>query len=405
MKNSEHQISNEMEIESWSKNFSLNKKEIESRVKSTIVLLWAAVSIICALSLSSKLVQYVGELSLPVLVVSCFFFFFMLSKLALSRIKLEISFDREKLTFPYYYVWLTDFPLKQIYSLEELRGNGETETLIVVLNSGALVYFDRNIFSSKLEFEKFREQLLILVSLNGAHNSSVNSIVATSSASHTTVQVLVILSWIAVFFLISSNSAQEFSAILEKGAISREGVLRGEVYRISSSFFLHSSFSHLVSNVLLFTVLNQFLLRFVDVYRYINILFISTLIAAFVTLLAHQEDFVIGASGGVFGLFGAFCAIKNTQNASDSVGHISGIFVVSLIFIEMFFGAVSGRVDVYSHLGGFLSGFFLLKLFLTIKTSKSIYLSSSPERLASLILLAIYYGGFYQFLSNVYINS
>ncbi len=405
MKNSEHQILNEMEIESWSKNFSLNRKELESRVKSTIVLLWAAVSIFCAVSLSSKLVQYVGQLSLPVLVVPCFFFFLMLTKLALSRIKLEILLEGGKLTFPYYYVWLTDVPLKQIYSLEELKGNGETETLIVVLNSGSLVYFDRNIFASKLEFEKFRKQLLTLVSLNGEHNSSVNSIVATSSASNTTVQVLVILSWVAVFFLISSNSPQEFNAILEEGAISREGVLRGEVYRVSSSFFLHSSFSHLVANVLLFTVLNQFLLRLIDVYRYINILFISSLIASFVTLLAHQEDFVIGASGGVFGLFGAFCAIKNTQNVSDSPGHISGIFVVSLIFIEMFFGAVSGRVDVYSHLGGFLSGFFLSKLFFTIKASKSIYLSSSPERFSSLILLAIYYGGFYQFLSNVYINS
>ena len=405
MKNSEQQVFNEMEIESCLKNISLNKKEIESRVRSTIVLFLTAVSIFGVLYLSSKLVQYAGQLSLLVFIVSCLIFYLMLIKLALSKIKLEIAFGQGKLTFPYYYIWLTDVSLDQIHSLDELKGNRESEILIVVLKNGSPIYFDRSIFASKLEFEKFREQLLNLVSLNREDNSSINSTIAKSSALHNVVQVLVILSWISVYFLISSNSAQEFNDILEKGAISREGVLRGDVYRIFSSFFLHSSFSHLVANILLFTVLNQFLPKLVDVYRFINILFISTLIASFVTLLAHQESFVIGASGGLFGLFGAFCSIKNTQNLPDSVGHISGIFVVFLIFIELFFGAVSGRVDVYSHLAGFLSGFFLSKLFLAIRTSKSIYLSSFSEKFSSLILLVIYFGGFYQFLSNVYINS
>ena len=75
MKNSEQQVFNEMEIESCLKNISLNKKEIESRVRSTIVLFLTAVSIFGVLYLSSKLVQYAGQLSLLVFIVSCLIFY------------------------------------------------------------------------------------------------------------------------------------------------------------------------------------------------------------------------------------------------------------------------------------------------------------------------------------------
>tara|TARA_R100001377_G_C3194051_1_gene111787 strand:+ start:1447 stop:2634 length:1188 start_codon:yes stop_codon:yes gene_type:complete len=394
-----------MELENWSKNFSLNQKEMESRVKSTIVLFGIAILILFSINFSNQSEKYVDQLSLPLCLILLIFLFCITISFALSRIKLNISFVSGKLKFPYYYFWLSEVSLTQICGLEELRMNGEVVTLIIFLESGDVVYFDKNIFTNKLQFYEFREQLSVLVGFNIESSKNAKLIISEKHTFHNILLFSIVLIWVSAFFLISSNSVQEMELVLEKGAISRKFVLDGEFYRLFSSFFLHSNLLHIATNVLVFTVLSQFLVKLVDVYRYINILFISAFFASIITLLAHQEEFVIGASGGVFGLFGAFCAIKTTEKLSGSVGNLSGAFVVFLIFIEVLFGWLNERTDFYSHLGGFVSGFLISKMFLIKGSSKLIHSSACFEKFVSIVLIAFFLGGFFRFFLRVYFQS
>lgn len=394
----------DVRFENIPKEFSLNGTEIKRRMKRIIALLGFAILILCAIKLPAYFQQYFGPLAFPLLAALISVLFYFLTKYALTKVKLEVTFTNGKFKFPYYYIWFSEYPISSIFSSEELNVNESAETIIVGFKGGSSVYFEKKIFSNEMQFYEFRKSLLEFANLNSGNELSKKIYIVEHDTSHVFVQIVIILIWVTIFLLLSLYFNKNFESILEEGAVSRRSILEGEYFRLFSSFFLHSSFTHVAANVLLFSALSQSILRLVDISKYLNILLITSLFASCFTLLVHPDEFVVGASGGVFGLFGAFCAVKMSRKLPGSVSFISDLSVYLLIGIEIVYGVLNDRIDLYSHVGGFFAGFLILRSLMKIKHSQSMYSSSFGGKLIAIFLSVAFLGGLISFLSQIYVE-
>src|SRR5690606_12288461 len=84
------------------------------------------------------------------------------------------------------------------------------------------------------------------------------------------------------------------------------GVALGEYYRFLTSMFLHYGIIHLLFNMYVLWVVGQYLERELGAVRYLSLYLVSGLGGGVLTyLLSAPNTAAAGASGCIFGLFGA----------------------------------------------------------------------------------------------------
>ncbi len=130
-----------------------------------------------------------------------------------------------------------------------------------------------------------------------------------------------------------------------------------EPWRLVTAGFLHStSFTpHIFLNMLAFYQIGPILEYTFGRLRFLLLYLISTVGGSIAVLLLADPTtiawttIVIGASGAVFGLFGALLWLQRRLNAS-----INGLFII--VGLNFFFGFMLSGVSWQSHLGGFITG-------------------------------------------------
>lgn len=132
--------------------------------------------------------------------------------------------------------------------------------------------------------------------------------------------------------------------------------------------FLHGSWLHVLINAVMFLTGGASLERWVGAKRMALIFIISSLAAAFSHFLLAPSSMipVVGASGGISGLFGALLAkIQMSQAPRNGKW---GMWPVVLIWVGIsavfgFLGSPDGLpVAWIAHIGGFLCGIAMIKL-------------------------------------------
>jgi membrane associated rhomboid family serine protease len=94
--------------------------------------------------------------------------------------------------------------------------------------------------------------------------------------------------------------------------------------------------------------------------RFLVIFVISLLTGSLASIYLTNEIYVsVGASGAIFGLFGAFIAMRNriSEGARD-------IYVI--VGLNFVFGFILGGVDWRAHLGGLVGGYLTTAILLRI---------------------------------------
>ena len=135
------------------------------------------------------------------------------------------------------------------------------------------------------------------------------------------------------------------------------GVATGEYYRLLTAAFLHAGPLHLLLNMFALATLGPQLELALGRVRFAALYLLSALggsVTAF--LLAPQTTLSVGASGAVFGLFGAFYVV--VRRLGGSTGSILGLLAVNLVitFAVPF-------IDWRAHLGGLVTGAVLAAAF------------------------------------------
>ncbi len=128
------------------------------------------------------------------------------------------------------------------------------------------------------------------------------------------------------------------------------GVAQGEWYRILTVALVHGGLTHLGFNMWALFVLGSPIEHAFGKARFLTIFFISLVAGSLTSLaLAAQNQVSIGASGAIFGLFGAF-AVVGKQIGADVRS------IVVLIGINFALDFILPNIDWHAHLGGLVGG-------------------------------------------------
>jgi membrane associated rhomboid family serine protease len=128
-------------------------------------------------------------------------------------------------------------------------------------------------------------------------------------------------------------------------------VAEGEWYRLLTSGFLHASVVHVGFNMFALYFLGRLLEPAIGTARFVFLYFASLFGGALGALLLSPDSLTIGASGAVFGIFGAAFVIARGRGAGAIAQSIGIILVLNL---AISFGA--RNISVGGHLGGLAVG-------------------------------------------------
>jgi membrane associated rhomboid family serine protease len=128
-------------------------------------------------------------------------------------------------------------------------------------------------------------------------------------------------------------------------------VAEGEWYRLVGGGFLHAGLGHIAFNMVALYFLGRLLEPAIGTPRFVGVYVASLLGGAFGALLLSPDSLTIGASGAIFGLFGAAFVIARGRGLDAVAGTIGVILLINLAFS---FGAA--HISLGGHLGGLVAG-------------------------------------------------
>lgn len=132
-----------------------------------------------------------------------------------------------------------------------------------------------------------------------------------------------------------------------------------QYWRLLTSMFLHFGIIHIGFNMYVLYQIGPFIEICFGRIRYLLIYFIAGLAGSVASIFIHPNSVSAGASGAIFGLYGAvfgFLLInRHTLNpaAIKSIARSAGIFVL----YNVVYGAMSRTTDLSAHFGGLIAGF------------------------------------------------
>ena len=130
-----------------------------------------------------------------------------------------------------------------------------------------------------------------------------------------------------------------------------------EPYRLITSAFLHSGFWHFAFNMITLYLVGTQLEQSIGRWRYATLYLVSALsgnlgVLIWAAFTGGWVTAVVGASGAVFGLFGAMLAFIG-------VGSENFTSVLALVLVNLAYGFLTPGISWQSHVAGFLGGYLL----------------------------------------------
>jgi membrane associated rhomboid family serine protease len=167
--------------------------------------------------------------------------------------------------------------------------------------------------------------------------------------------VLIALNVIAFLAEVATGSGGLGSA---SGSVVRDfgllgnGVADGEYYRLITGGFLHAGLLHIAFNMFALFIVGRVVEPGIGTPQFLALYFASLLAGAFgALLLSHPYELTVGASGAIFGLFGATAIIARGRGMNALASEIGFLIVINLVFTF----SVPG-ISIGGHLGGLVGG-------------------------------------------------
>lgn len=149
------------------------------------------------------------------------------------------------------------------------------------------------------------------------------------------------------------------------------------------SMFMHGSIVHLLGNMLFLWIFGNNVEDYLGRKRFIIFYLFSGIIAAFTQIFFNSDSIVpmVGASGAIAGVLGAYLLLYPRAKVTTVIIFgffirlikIPAVVVLSFWIIYQFLYGISslavgtgeGGVAWFAHIGGFISGIIIIKLFKT----------------------------------------
>ena len=162
-------------------------------------------------------------------------------------------------------------------------------------------------------------------------------------------------------------------------------VLKGEWWRLFTAMFLHGGMTHILMNMFSLYLIGRGAEMYFEKKAYVLIYLFSGLLGGLASLYMHSNSVGIGASGAIFGVFGAlagfFLAHRNkiAEHSKEFMKDFGMVLGINLVL-----GLSIPSIDVSAHIGGLVVG--LIGGFVISKNPKWVWAFSAAM---SLVMFAV----------------
>jgi rhomboid protease GluP len=175
-------------------------------------------------------------------------------------------------------------------------------------------------------------------------------------------RLLLAINIIAFAWEYFSGALTSDASLISDGALLGTLVLDGQWWRIFTAGFLHGGALHILFNMFALWQVGHLSELVFGGPRMAVIYFFSMLTSGLAVTFIDPNDATVGASGAIFGLFGALAAagLRLGPPGRDLVRQCVGVIVLNLI-IGFTLPHISNSGHVGGLAGGFVSGFALFR--------------------------------------------
>ncbi|MFK5976272.1 MAG: rhomboid family intramembrane serine protease [Sulfurovum sp.] len=185
--------------------------------------------------------------------------------------------------------------------------------------------------------------------------------------------------------------------LFDMGALYAPVVItQNEWWRLFTAMFLHGGMMHIVMNMFSLYIIGKGVEIYFTKVSYLVIYISSGFVGGLVSLYMHDNSIGIGASGAIFGVFGALAGffIANRAYINDNskafIKNFSAIIGLNLII-----GLAIPSIDMSAHIGGLIVGF--IAGYILSKNPKLVIIYS--------VIISIIMVGMGSYLSSQYISA
>jgi len=174
-----------------------------------------------------------------------------------------------------------------------------------------------------------------------------------------TLIALNIVGYILTAFLSHSIIDMDIEVLVSVGAIyGPYTVLNGEWSQLFTAMFLHGGMTHLLMNIFSLYLIGRGVEQNFDIKSYLALYLFSGLLGSLASLYMHPASVGVGASGAIFGIFGAMAGffLANRDKIEAHTKAFMKDFAI-IIGINLVLGFSISSVDVSAHVGGLVAGF------------------------------------------------
>lgn len=183
----------------------------------------------------------------------------------------------------------------------------------------------------------------------------------------------------AIVFLLELSLG--VNRIIFYGANISDYIKEGEFYRLITSAFIHANLLHLLCNMYCLYILGPQLESFFGKIKFLIIYLFSAIGGNLMSML-FIDGASVGASGAIFGLFGAMLYFGYHYRVY--LGNVMKSQLIPLILINLAFGFLVSGIDNAAHIGGLVGG-TLITMALGVK-----YRSSTFEKVNGWIMTFLF---------------
>jgi membrane associated rhomboid family serine protease len=144
--------------------------------------------------------------------------------------------------------------------------------------------------------------------------------------------------------------------LIRLGAIQPFLIADGQYWRLFSAMFLHAGILHIGFNAYALFLLGSMIESGLGKTRFAVVYFVSGFLASAASYAFGPVDSIaVGASGAIFGVFGAFIAY-NYRRRHLAMASANLRWAATLLLLNAFLALGIGSIDWRAHLGGLVAG-------------------------------------------------
>jgi rhomboid protease GluP len=167
---------------------------------------------------------------------------------------------------------------------------------------------------------------------------------------------LIVVNTIVFGWELAIGALDNKEALLRAGALEQQAVVRGEVWRLLSSVFLHGSVDHLLGNCIALFVLGMACEHAFGLRRTLGIYLVSGLAGSLLSV-AIEGGPTVGASGAIFGMLGCVIVFLYRFRHQFTVRDTRIGFVLAIwAGYQILTGFLNPQIANFAHLGGLIGG-------------------------------------------------